>query len=162
MTRHIQAYFLTEDQAEGARMSLLPYETEFLEVSRLDRAIGRSDNLLVPLIPVNINTVNASGAYGNAVGVPAMMSMQSVLPFVAPKGRDYDNTLDGEKTRDMQDDGRGPTAFETGVVDVDSGIYDSRSLQYVLTATVKDEDYDGMVQKLRSHGAFVENIDGEK
>ncbi|WP_334075649.1 hypothetical protein [Paenibacillus sp. A14] len=155
MSKHIQAYFKSEDQAEGARTSLLPYETEQLEVGALDRSIGRNSNILVPLLPLNGSGVDTGGTYGS-VGVPGTVSAQGVVPVVAMAGRTDDNEpVSGERERAQGDvPGSGP------VVDVtrtDEGDYDD--LKYVLTAKVRDNDYDDIVRKLRMQGAYVEHLD---
>lgn len=159
MSKHIQAYFQSEDQAEGARTSLLPYEMDQVEVSSLDRTIGRTHNILLPLLPVNSNSVNTGGAYGS-IGVPGTVTGQSVLPVMAMRdGDDKDGTVNGERPdpdldRVSRDSELAPVMDINGATDDD---FDN--LRYVLTAKVKDEDYDGIVHKLRTHGAFVEHLD---
>lgn len=63
MSKHIQAYFCSEDQAEGARSHLIPYGIEQLEVGKLEKGIGRSSNLLVPFAPIQNATSTASGLF---------------------------------------------------------------------------------------------------
>lgn len=153
MSKHIQAYFKTEDQAEGARTSLLPYETEQVEVGSLDRTIGRNSNILVPLLPLNGSGVNTGGTYGS-VGVPGTVSAQGVVPVVAMTDRTDDNeTTGGERTQ-------AEAAEPDPVVDMahaDDGDYED--LKVVLTAKVRDADYDAIVRKLRMQGAYVEHLD---
>ncbi|WP_435924515.1 hypothetical protein [Paenibacillus sp. DYY-L-2] len=159
MSKHIQAYFKSEDQAEGARTSLLPYEMDQVEVSSLDHSIGRSHNLLLPLLPLNSTSVNTGGTYG-AIGVPGTVTAQNVLPVMAVRDQDErDGLVNGERPdpdldRASRDSELAPVMDVTGATDDD---FDN--LRYVLTAKVKDEDYEGIVHKLRTHGAFVEHLD---
>ena len=147
MTKHIQAYFRTEDEAEGARTSLQTFRTEHLEVGQLDSAIGRDTRVMVPLVPYNtaggVGTNGAMGV-GAAPGVPAS---ENVIPVVANVDRDAERD-----TRDrVNEDGDMLSA-----ADVSSADYDD--LHYVLSAKVRDEDYDEIVHKLRSNHAYVVDL----
>ncbi|WP_410772541.1 hypothetical protein [Fontibacillus sp. BL9] len=159
MAKHIQAYFRSEDQAEGARTSLLTFEMEQVEVSSLDHSIGRSHNILVPLLPVNSTTTNTGGTYG-AVGIPGTVSAQGVLPVVAMGDKDAEDgkingeRVDTERDRPDFDSELDPVTDVTGISDDDY-----RNLKYVLTAKVRESDYDDIVHKLRLQGAFVEHLD---
>ncbi|MEK5477415.1 hypothetical protein NYE70_10695 [Paenibacillus sp. FSL R5-0407] len=159
MAKHIQAYFMSEDQAEGARTSLLPFEMEQVEVSSLDHSIGRSHNILVPLLPLNSTTTNTGGTYG-AVGIPGTVSAQGVIPVVAMGDDDSD---DGRINGERVDTERDRPDFDSEldpVIDANNFSDDDFSnLKYVLTAKVKETDYDDIVHKLRSRGAFVEHLD---
>lgn len=57
MTKRIQAYFSTEDAAEGAKTALIPYGVEGIEVSALtdplDTGGNNRRNILMPLAPYN-------------------------------------------------------------------------------------------------------------
>ncbi|MGF9698384.1 MULTISPECIES: hypothetical protein [Paenibacillus] len=147
MAKHIQAYFRTEDEAEGARTSLQTFRTEHLEVGQLDSAIGRDRRIMVPLVPYNTAGgagTNGSMGVGTAPGVPAS---ENVVPVVSNVDRNAD---------------RGPrdNANEDGdlldAADVSSDDYDD--LHYVLSAKVQDADYDEIVHKLRSNNAYVEEL----
>ncbi len=159
MAKHIQAYFMSEDQAEGARTSLLTFDMDQVEVSSLDHSIGRTHNILVPLLPVNSTTTNTGGTYG-AVGVPGTVSGQGVLPVVTMGDNDgVDGKINGERV-DTEIDRAGVDSELDPIVDV-NGVNDKdfENLKYVLTAKVKETDYDDIVHKLRSRGAFVEHLD---
>lgn len=152
MAKHIQAYFKSEDQAEGARTSLLSFETEQVEVGRLEQSIGRDANILVPFVPVSNSA--AGGTYG-AVGYPGAAGGQGFVPVVMPNstiadgGGDHEEAM-ARKERDETDP----------VMDLnDFGDEDYDSLQYVLSLKVRDQDYDAVVHKLRSQGAFVAKLD---
>ncbi|MFB5268031.1 hypothetical protein ACE41H_14790 [Paenibacillus enshidis] len=63
MPTQIQAYFKTEDEAEGARTSLQAYRTEHLEVGQLGGTLGRDKRLLIPFVPYNtVGSMNTGGA----------------------------------------------------------------------------------------------------
>ncbi|WP_366293838.1 hypothetical protein [Paenibacillus sp. AN1007] len=148
MAKHIQAYFRTEDEAEGARTSLQAFRTEQLEVGQLDAAIGRDTKVMVPLVPYNtaggVGTNGAMGV-GAAPGVPAS---ENVIPVVT----DVDRNAERDPRNRVNEDGDMLDA-----ADVTSADYDD--LHYVLSAKVSDEDYDAIVHKLRSNHAYVEELD---
>ncbi|MBY0202587.1 MULTISPECIES: hypothetical protein [Paenibacillus] len=148
MAKHIQAYFRTEDEAEGARTSLLTFHTEQLEVGQLDAAIGRDTRVMVPLVPYNtaggVGTNGAMGV-GAAPGVPAS---ENVIPVVTDVNRDAER----DPRNRVNEDGDMLDAS-----DVTSADYSD--LHYVLSAKVRDEDYDAIVHKLRSNHAYVEELD---
>ncbi|SEK70350.1 hypothetical protein [Paenibacillus sp. OK003] len=147
MTKHIQAYFRTEDEAEGARTSLQTFRTEHLEVGQLDSAVGRDKRIMVPLVPYNtaggVGTNRAMGV-GAAPGVPAS---ENVIPVVSNVDRDTER---GSR-QNVNEDGDLLDA-----ADVSSGDYDD--LRYVLSAKVRDEDYEEIIHKLRSNQAYVEEL----
>lgn len=147
MTKHIQAYFRTEDEAEGARTSLQTFRTEHLEVGQLDSAVGRDKRIMVPLVPYNtaggVGTNGAMGV-GASPGVPAS---ENVIPVVSNVDRDTER---GSRDN-VNEDGDLLDA-----ADVFSGDYDD--LRYVLSAKVRDEDYEEIIHKLRSNQAYVEEL----
>ncbi|AZK46549.1 hypothetical protein [Paenibacillus lentus] len=152
MAKHIQAYFNSEDQAEGAKTSLLSFETEHVEVGRLEQSIGRDSSILVPFVPVNNSATG--GTYG-AVGYPGAAGGQGVIPVGAPNSSLSDENVDGMQSA------RGRERQEAdSVVDWnDFGDEDYESLQYVLSVKLQEKDYDAAVHKLRSQGAFVAQLD---
>lgn len=154
MAKHIQAYFRSEDDAEGARTSLLTFETEQVEVGALDTSIGRNGNLLVPFMPINGGVSNGGGTAGVA-GLPSTASAQGVIPVVSKR----DSVNEEGTVRDELPDRR-----EDGVIDpvLNVASYsdeDYSNLKYVLSLKAKDEDYEMIIHKLRGMGAFVERLD---
>ncbi|MCM3785583.1 hypothetical protein M3231_21695 [Neobacillus mesonae] len=145
MSKRIQAYFRTEDDAEGARTSLQVFATEQLEVGTLDSSIGRSSRILIPLVPQNnVGGVNSTGAVGTAAGTQA----EAVIPVVTDRDRDDVAAANINGNR------------EGGLLnaeDVSSDDYDD--LRYVLSAKVRDDEYDQIVNKIRSNGGYVEVFD---
>jgi hypothetical protein len=82
MAKQIQAYFRTEDDAEGARASLQAYRTEHLEVGALDSALGRDTRVLIPLVLYNnTGSVSAGGAAGAAVPATGAYG-ENIVPVV--------------------------------------------------------------------------------
>lgn len=152
MAKHIQAYFKSEDQAEGARMSLLPFETEQVEVGRLDQSIGRDLSLQIPFVPVN--NIATGGTYG-AVGYPGTSGGQGAVPVVTPSSSLADGGRDDEEG--SEETKRQEADFAGGLNDLGDEDYDS--LKYVLSLKVRDQDYEAVVHKLRSQGAFVAKLD---
>ncbi|MNJ45806.1 hypothetical protein [Paenibacillus bouchesdurhonensis] len=152
MAKHIQAYFRSEDQAEGARTSLLSFETEQVEVGRLEQSIGGDSGILVPFVPVNNSATG--GTYG-AVGYPGAAGGQGIIPVVGPDG-----PITGEDENEEQIENRRNRYESDSVVDLnDFGDEDYDSLKYVLSVKVQDKDYDAAVHKLRSQGAYVAQLD---
>lgn len=141
MSKLIQAYFRTEDDAEGARTSLLAYNTEQLEVGALQEGISSRTNLLVPLVPWTTNT--GGGGSSATTGVFGGGPVMGVAPLrdTSPTGAATDQE---PATADAVDDLMGN---------------DNDELRYVLSAKVQDEDYEEIVQKLRENHAYVERLD---
>lgn len=145
MSKHIQAYFKSEDDAEGAKSSLLPLGLEQLEVGYLDQAVGRNSNMQVPLFPINNGTIAggnavAAAGYAGSTSAPSL----GIIPIVSS------NVVDDEVER--PDEALDAVVGFENIGDVDS------DLQYVLNAKVKDSEYDDVVQKLRSQGAYVAQL----
>lgn len=141
MSKHIQAYFQTEDQAESARTTLLTYKTENLEVSKLAETIGRNNNLLLPLVAIspsgNMNNSGAVGVMGGGV------AGNNIVPIIENDGNSDSNV------------NKNGTLIDAADVTTDN----VENLNYVLVAKVKDEQYDEIVQKLREVHAYVEKMD---
>ncbi|GGH29512.1 hypothetical protein [Paenibacillus segetis] len=145
MSQYIQAYFKNEDEAEGARSSLLTMNVEHLEVGRLDDNNGIiSHNILHPILPL-YGSVQA-GENVVAAGYSGTTSSIGVIPVVA---RD----IEGEGSTDEG------IAADSAVDSNLSGDDDYGSLEYVLSAKVKEGDYENIVQKLRSQGAYVDQTE---
>lgn len=132
MSRQIQAYFRTEDDAEGARTTLLTYSTEQLEVGQLQDPVRGGGNILVPLVPWG-----NSGTGGATTGATTMGAPGGVVgaPGVIVGSRDA--SRDRAEDRPDSDDVNGSGWREADVTDRD---YDD--LSYVLSVKVRDEDYD--------------------
>ncbi|USB34293.1 hypothetical protein [Paenibacillus sp. YPG26] len=160
MSKHIQAYFETESQAEGAKTSLLSFEIEHLETGALENTLTSNNNLLGPVISANNlgttivgGAVLGSGAYG-ASGFTGTNGPQAVLPLAALNDEasnhndtGYVDTGRDEHQRDRREDTQ---------VSSKSNVDD---LKYVLSATVKETEVDSVINKLRSQGAYVELLD---
>lgn len=149
MPRQLQAYFRTEDEAEGAKTRLLTYSTEQLEVGELQEPVQNRGRILVPLVPWNnsgsggaTTGVNGLGAPGGIVGAPG----------VVVGSRDTSHGLDsgGPENSDAPHD----RWREADIADGDYG-----DLHYTLTVKVKDEDYEQIVHDLRAHNGYVESFD---
>lgn len=139
MSKHIQAYFQTEDQAESAKTTLLTYKTDNLEVSKLAETIGRNNNLLLPLVAISPSgDMNNSGAVGVMGGGVAG---NNIVPIIENDGNSNVN--------------KNGTLIDAADVTTDN----IENLNYVLVAKVKDEQYDEIVQKLREVHAYVEKMD---
>lgn len=154
MAKFIQAYFRNEDEAEGARTSLLTFETEQVEVGALDASIGRNGNLLVPFIPIN-GTVSNGGGIAGVSGGPSTIAAQGVIPVVSKQNSvNEEGTIRDELPEQQEGEGVNPVLNVSSYSNAD---YDS--LKYVLSLKAKEEDYEMIIHKLRGMGAFVERLD---
>ncbi|WP_211747558.1 hypothetical protein [Paenibacillus sp. Marseille-Q4541] len=147
MTKMIQAYFRTEDEAEGARTSLQVYATEQLEVGALESNIGRENRILIPFVPNN--TVGGTGTSGGA-GVAGMGTVQGtpVVPIIT------DNERDEVAAADINGNREGGILNAEGISSDDLD-----DLHYVLSCKVKEDEYNDVVNKIRQNGGFVEVFD---
>lgn len=144
MSKQIQAYFRTENEAEGARTTLQTYKTDHLEVGQLQEAVGRGTNILVPLVPWNVAGVGGSTTGTGGVGGPAG------APGAIVGTRDVSNS---ERSEDV------PADHDDWVDGADLTDADYDDLKYVLSAKVSDADYEDIVRKLRANNAYVERFD---
>lgn len=145
MSKQIQAYFRTENEAEGARTTLQTYKTEHLEVGQLHEELGRGANIIVPLVPWNVSGVGGSvtgaGPVGSSPAAPG-----AVVETRASTG--VERSEDQSTTE--QDD------WVDGAELTDS---DYKDLRYVLSAKVDDTDYEEIVRILRTNNAYVERFE---
>ncbi|MBB3127114.1 hypothetical protein FHS19_001768 [Paenibacillus rhizosphaerae] len=152
MTKQIQAYFKSEDDAESAKTKLIGFQTEHLEVSRLGDGIDSDRRILLPIAPVNLSgSVNAAGTSG-AVGVPTAYPAAGI-PVVDDRDPDELSEVERARRADEGDD------LLSGAVDVSPNDEDYRNLEYVLAAKVPDDTYQDVVNILRASGGYVEIFD---
>lgn len=156
MAKQIQAYFRTEDEAEGARASLQAYRTEHLEVGALDETLGRETRVLIPLVPYNnTGSVSTGGTAGAAIPAAGAYG-ENILPDAKNDVVNY-----GAAQRDLNEDRSGTTNHDGGLLRA-TDVYingDHDELRYVLSAKVNDADYDEIIYKLRSNRAYVAQLD---
>lgn len=154
---HIQAYFKTEDAAEGARIGLSSYPVENLEVGRLEEKIGQSSTLLIPFAPMG----NNAGTYTGGAQAPSNLG----IPLIY-NNEDNDRVLrsegESEAERDLRQDrgdesDPGLTGFPIASTAVERDDY--ADLEYVLSGRVNEQNRDEVVDKLRKEGAYVEVLD---
>ncbi|WP_018753192.1 hypothetical protein [Paenibacillus sanguinis] len=152
MTRHIQAYFSTEDKVEGARLSLLPYEVEQVETGHIEDGLTERDRIRFPFLPVN--TGGASGATGANIGNQGAVALpgtirdgQGALPGLAVAGL----TVHETENEELSDRDNREAEEPHGDVDPDD-------LKYVLSAKVKEYEYEEIVTKLREQGAYISDL----
>lgn len=86
MSKHIQAYFNTESEAEHVRTLLQTYNVEGLEVGRLDGGYKGDSRVIVPIYGVGFDTSAGTGVTGNGAGI---------APAAVVSGIDDDLDLDG-------------------------------------------------------------------
>ncbi|KAA9007720.1 hypothetical protein F4V43_04375 [Paenibacillus spiritus] len=142
MSKHIQAYFRSEDEAEGAKTALLGYRTDSLEMSPLTEPLGQGRTLLVPIIPYNSASIGGTGI-GSSYNAP-------VGPIVAAAATAPDDQVDGRDTVDKDH------VIAPGREYTDA---DLSELHYVMSFRIGDADEADIVSALRSKNAFVEVLD---
>lgn len=150
MTRKIQAYFRTENEAEGAKTALISFKVDGLEVWPLTDPIGEDHRFLFPIAPFN-NTSIASGTVGS-LGTASTPAAGAAV--VLPDLNDYE-TRDQPETHYSVDEDQ----VSAEVVDEDIEDVDLSDLRYVMELSVAEENYNEVIETLRGKGAFVEQFD---
>jgi hypothetical protein len=103
----------------------------------------------VPFAPIQNANSTASGGMIPSSGFAGTTSTQGTVPFVI--NNDDVNASSNEDTKDgVKDNGL------QGDIIIDEG--DMSSLRYVLSAKARDEQYEEVVSKLRTLGAYVEAL----
>ncbi|WP_018887754.1 hypothetical protein [Paenibacillus massiliensis] len=151
MSKLIQAYFRTEDEAEAARYSLQAYQTSDVEVGALESSLGRDKRLLIPIVPYNTTGSMTGGAVGG-ISAPGSTGPDSVSVV---------STNDFKEARSRDDDRDDEVPSNPVLLDADD-VYSSEhndDLRYVLSVKVAESDYDQVVNKLRAGHAFIEKFD---
>lgn len=159
MTKQIQAYFKTEDDAETAKTKLIGTRTEHLEVSRLATGIDNDRRVLLPIAPANmVGNMNTGGAVG-AGGVPGIAYTAPVVPLADDENDIYRQSEDTppEERVTPRDTNNDEPLF--GVADATPSPDDFGDLDYVLSCKVDDANYEDVVNKLRTSGGYVEIFD---
>lgn len=147
MTKRIQAYFSTEDAAEGAKTALIPYGVEGIEVSALTDPLdtGRNSrrNILLPLAPFNTSATAAGGVYSTG-GAAGPLTGAAIVPGVVADepGRVEEGRTEGEvhSSSDLRNS-------------------DLENLHYVMDLKVAENHYNEVVEVLRGKQAYVEIFD---
>ncbi|MEK3723657.1 hypothetical protein [Paenibacillus sp. FSL H8-0034] len=87
MSKHIQAYFQTENEAEHVRTLLQTYDTEAVEVGKLDDGYAGDRRIIIPIADTGAGTqANGTGVIGAGGIAPA-----------AVMGDEDDLDLDGHR-----------------------------------------------------------------
>ncbi|SDD62057.1 hypothetical protein SAMN02799630_05643 [Paenibacillus sp. UNCCL117] len=136
MSKHVQAYFHNESEAEHVRVLLQTYPIQHVEIGAIQEAPDRNF-LLLPLGATVGSGDVAVGATGAAYGAGGGAGSQAgaAAAFVGLN----------EAERMGHDDNR-------------DGV-DDRELQYVLSAQVQAADYMQIVELIRSNGGAVLQVD---
>ncbi|QWU15050.1 hypothetical protein SAMN04487895_109258 [Paenibacillus sophorae] len=142
MTRRIQAYFRTEDEAEGAKTALLSFDADGLDVWTLTDPLKADRRLLLPLVPTN-NLAGSGSTFAAFGAAPA------AVPVVAADVNEGRAPMKGDDSFGT-DDLRADRMYADG---------DLEGLHYVMEIKVTDEDFNAVVHTLRSKKAFVEIFD---
>lgn len=149
MTRKVQAYFRTENEAEGAKTALIAYKVEGLEVWPLTDPIGNDRNILFPIVPFG-NTSVAAGTVGTlgTASTPAASTIM-VSGLAVPESRnDEDDYYEVDEEQ-----------ISANVADGELEDGDLNDLHYVMELKVAEENYNEVVEILRGKKAFIEVFD---
>jgi len=153
MSKQIQAYFKTEDDAEQAKTKLIGIRTEQLEVGRVGTALEGNRRILLPFAPAGmtgsgVTTGSASaaaGVSGAAYPLPVVMSAD-----------DEEGDRNGAR-RTVEEASMNRTEDDGPVLDSEDVFADRYDdLEYVLSCKVQDREYADVVNTLRNHGGYVE------
>lgn len=136
MSKVIQAYFRTEDDAESARTKLLTFETQGLEVGEMLDAMDGNRRFLFPFAAV------ASPGYGSTTGMGSGVTGERGLGAVAA----FTNLDDERNEHEIYDE---EEVEELPVED----------FRYVLSAEVKEEEYRDIIRIIRQNRGAVEVFD---
>ena len=132
MTRNIQAYFQTEDEATSVSTRLQPYSVEPVEVSSLTESLGRDRSILIPLGAGMTNGPSGIGGGGFPVG------NNTATGGAVPAGAIFTDAVNGDSNTDTLFDG------------------DRDGLHYVLAVKVEDRAYDEAVEIIRRNNGYLE------
>ncbi|WP_058301347.1 hypothetical protein [Gorillibacterium timonense] len=152
MTKKIQAYFQTENDALSANTRIQTYGAEYLEVSELPDAIGRDSRLLIPIttgLTVG-GTPGSTTGYGAGAAVTTDSAGRAAATYL-----DYG---ENDGSNDVLSNGD-PLNVGSDTVENDYYAGDRSLLRYVLAATVRDEVYADVVEAIRRSGGYVEVFD---
>jgi hypothetical protein len=117
----------------------MAFQTDDVEVGRLSDSVARSDLTALAFYPMSNN--------GFIVGTgPATLSAQGLYHLVDME--DGQNEIDADHENTVRDD---------ALDDVAAGEMDR--FQYTLSTKVSDDQYENIVHKLRSLGAYIESTD---
>ncbi len=136
MSKPIQAYFHTENEAEDVRIKLQTYRVERVEIGELDEGPDRDTPLLFPIAVAGAGIIPADVGYAGSEAGP-----------IAATGAAAAGTYFGFRTLD-----------EAGH-DKDGDGVDDRELRYALSAKVAEEQYGEIVDLIRRHRGHVVKLD---
>ncbi|MED4602669.1 hypothetical protein P9314_18635 [Paenibacillus validus] len=126
MSKRLQAYFQTEDEAEHVRILLQAHRADQIEVGAVGDTPGR-DVLLMPLsATVGSGSVGVAGSSGLSTGHPGEGAPGAFVGFHA-----------------LDEPGR------------DRGGEDDRELRYVLSAHVDEAEYEKVAELVRRNSGHV-------
>jgi len=145
MSKKIQAYFQTENDALSANTRIQTYGAEYLEVSELPDPIGADTRLLIPLA-LPTGAIGSIGSYAGAAMAPTASSGQVTTAYAALGD---DDGIVAARNDLRRGDFAGNDYFDG----------DRSLLRYVMAATVKDAVYQDVVEAIRRNGGYVEVFD---
>lgn len=134
MSRMVQAYFHTENEAEDVRIRLQGYKVENIEIGALPEALDRNTPLLIPIAFAGSTAGGPVGGYaGGSTGTGATAGDASAAgAYIGLR------ELDAER-HDHDHDG-----------------VDDRELRYSLSVQVQEADYGAVVDLIRRNRGHVQ------
>jgi hypothetical protein len=148
MSKKIQAYFQTENDAWAANIQIQTYGAEYLEMSELPEPLGADTRLLIPFAA----GMPSSGASGNMLGYSSgapgttETSGRAAATYVAVQETE---AAVGADNRSLRADEAENEEYAGG----------RPHLRYVLAATVEDGVCPAIVEAIRHSGGYVEVFD---
>lgn len=152
--RRIQAYFRTEDEAEGAKTALLSYKVEGLDVWPLTDPLsnnGGGRSFLLPLVPYGANLGGSSTAMGASAATYPAGTHAGVLvpPVIAGEDGKLFGKDDDLSDKEIREHNKDPEHSELSDSDLSQ-------LSVVMELKASDEDYNEVVHTLRGKNAYIE------
>ncbi|GIP40086.1 hypothetical protein J31TS4_33660 [Paenibacillus sp. J31TS4] len=145
MTKKLQAYFCSEDEALAAQTKLQTFATPMLEVGELPGPIGSDLPILAPYAPIS----EADGVFLAGTGDGSMGGGRGLGAVAAFRELDRMDHRDTEERK-------GQVVAGTE----EDRDWDPDDFRYVLSCEVADEDYDEIVEVLRQNRGYVEVFKG--
>jgi hypothetical protein len=166
MSRRIQAYFKTENDAEDVRVRLQGYGASEIEVGQVENHDGVG-NFLFPLavsgavVPAGVGGIGAGGATGSTMGatpgLAAIIASGAVKDNGGILGDGSINNNDSDADRVTQN--REGNHFANPVAADDNAGVDASGHKYLVSASVSEENYDSVLGVIANYDGLLEQID---
>lgn len=157
MSKKIQAYFKTENEAQDVQIRLHTYNVKKLEMGEISDNVGDGIPLIIPYVAGTSTTTPAgTGAFASGDSVSAADS-GVIGPFIALDQIRHEGNPEIARDRERQRFNEKEND-DRGRLD-DFYIGDRRELRYIVSGEVKDSEYEDVVSIIRHNGGHIEVMD---